>query len=275
GTVNLDLGDGIRNISVTGEPSSEETVNVALTEGGNYSGTWSGFGGSDELSLTADADITGISSTGGELGGLTTVDIGGETLTATAVQVSAITDFSANGGTVDATGLADNSTVNLGNVTNNAAGKLTLGASDVTLDAGADLGDFAVELANDQSLTAVTASQLSDSGGAGREILTGGDGTGTAVGLDFGSASSPVTVDAANWSADLGGVNFVDTNTQALTLNNLSVDSGTALDFTNLSDGSATVDMSDGSGNALAYAYDASGDTINYDVAASGDAWDA
>ncbi|MEX0372762.1 beta strand repeat-containing protein, partial [Spiribacter roseus] len=215
-------------------------------------------------------------ATGTDLGAFN-IELGASDLQATTTQIDglSITNANTSGGTVSASGLADNTAVDLSKVEADAAGTLTLGASDVTLDADADLGDFAVELANDQSLTAVTAGQLSDSAGAGREIPTGGDGTGTAVGLNFATANSSMTVDAANWSADLGGVNFIDTNTQALTLNNLSVDSGTALDFSNLSDGSATVDMSDGSGNALAYAYDASGDTITYDVAASGDAWDA
>ncbi|MEX0373745.1 beta strand repeat-containing protein, partial [Spiribacter roseus] len=254
GTVNLDLGDGTRNINLTGNPSSHETVNVELAEAGTYTGNWSGFAGSDALSLTAaaDAEVDVIGVNG--LSGFASVDLGVADLQTTTAQIDglSITNANTSGGTVSASGLANNTAVDLSNVEADAAGTLTLGVSDVTLDAGADLGDFAVELANDQSLTALSAAQLTNSDESGREILTGGDGTGTAVGLDFATANSSMTVDAANWSADLGGVNFVNTNTQALTLNNLSVDSGTALDFSNLSDGSATVDMSDGSGNALA-----------------------
>ncbi|WP_200835557.1 beta strand repeat-containing protein, partial [Spiribacter roseus] len=195
-------------------------------------------------------------------------------LSATAAQIDALTTLNADAtGNVDVTALGNNA-VDLTVVDTGNAGTATIDGNDVTLNSNTQLGDFAVELTNGQSLTVVTASQLSDSATAGREILTSGDGTGTAVGLNFATATSSMSVDAANWSADLGGVNFVNTNTQALTLNNLSVDSGTALDFSNLSDGSATVGMSDGN-NALAYTYDASGDTITYDVAASGDAWDA
>ncbi|MEX0373638.1 beta strand repeat-containing protein [Spiribacter roseus] len=276
GTATLELGAGAREITIAGNASSEETVNVELAEAGTYTGNWSGFAGSDALSLTAaaDAEVDVIGVNG--LSGFASVDLGVADLQTTTAQIDGLTITNANtsGGTVSASGLADNA-VDLSKVDADAAGTLTLGASDVTLDADADLGDFAVELANDQSLTALSAAQLTNSDESGREILTGGDGTGTAVGLDFATANSSMTVDAANWSADLGGANFVNTNGEALTLNNLSVDSGTALDFSNLSDGSATVDMSDGSGNALAYAYNASGDTITYEVAASGDAWDA
>ena len=267
GTANVELGVGTRNIAVSGETSGEETIDLALVENGSYTGNWSGFGGSDALTLAADADITGVSGTGGELGGIITVDIGAETLTATAAQVNAITNFSANGGTVNATGLADNSTVNLANVTS-GAGTLTLGDSDVTLGASADLGDFDLVLNDSERLELSTVDQAE-----ARKVDIAAEATGTTLGIGATDAIGATAIDASDYDVQISTIELLDSNGENLTLTGLTGTPAQTIDFSG-STAAATTQINDGD-NRIDVAVDATigSETITYDLSNANAAW--
>ncbi|WP_159322023.1 hypothetical protein, partial [Spiribacter roseus] len=94
-TFDVNLGaDGTYDLTASSTETSGN-YNLNLTEGGNYAVTLAGFDANDSLTITgATVDVTNLNS-GTDLGGLETIELGTNDLSATAAQIDALTALNA------------------------------------------------------------------------------------------------------------------------------------------------------------------------------------
>ncbi|WP_159322025.1 hypothetical protein, partial [Spiribacter roseus] len=132
----VDLGAGGTYNLTASDTQTSGNYNLNLTEGGNYSATLTGFDASDSLTMTGDSttvDVTNLNS-GNDLSGIERIELGTNTLSATAAQIDALTTLNAEtAGNVNVTALG-NSAVDLTVVGTDNAGTATIDGDDVTLN---------------------------------------------------------------------------------------------------------------------------------------------
>ncbi|MEX0373747.1 hypothetical protein, partial [Spiribacter roseus] len=206
-TYSVDLGEGGTYDLTASSTETSGNYSLDLTEGGTYSATLAGFDANDSLTITGDSttvDVTNLNS-GNDLGGLKTIELGTNNLSATAAQIDALTTLNAEtAGNVDVAALGS-SAVDLIVVSTDNAGTATIDGNDVTLNSSTQLGDFKLELNEGDRLELSTVDQAE-----ARNVDVATGATGTALGIGATDASAATTIDTSDYSTGIGTIELLD-----------------------------------------------------------------
>ncbi|PHR01763.1 MAG: hypothetical protein COB32_09900 [Halomonas sp.] len=217
-SADLDVsGHSTGELTLPAEVASDQTLTLTADQANGLTTDGAGTVSVTTDALTADADLTDITA---ELSFVGTVPVDGSTLTLTAAQADGVTTSDTGSGTVVIEGLDGAAAYDLSKL---AANNLTAAIdADTTLDAGTDLGDVVVDLAEGVTLT-VTAAQ--------------------AAGLTTADADGTVVVTGTVASQDLSGIQG--------TLDLTQIDAASVLNLTGLTATQVLVNVAEAAGATI------------------------
>ncbi|WP_159321698.1 beta strand repeat-containing protein, partial [Spiribacter roseus] len=264
----LTLGEGLTNIN---GGAGTGNLRIDIVEAGAYSGDWSNISSNDALVVDSSGvtDLTGINN-GADFGDLTIVDLIGGDIAMSAAQLDSIADpFISRGANLSVTDLGSQ-TADLGiadSLIRGSLGTVTLGSATETLATDTNLGDFDLALDNGDTVTLTNSSLQADS----RTISTTDTGENTTVAFNFSGESSH-SVNASGYDSSISEYQFEKAGTGTSTFSNLSVNSGTTLDFSALDGGNFEIGLNDGGSNTMTIGADVGTGLIDFDIGDS--TWD-